>query len=105
MARTDATTGETPFTYGPLPVTGQGWTMTMAVHLNYGEKGGGGAYRVYDATGRETPVGYGYDTRKSAPLAQFYTLCGDPTRYATYAEARKVWNASLRPTKEPTDGE
>jgi hypothetical protein len=48
-----------------LPETPSGWTKHMAVHYNYGSKGGAATYTIRDEQGRQTNVGYGYDTRKS----------------------------------------
>lgn len=48
-----------------LPENPFGWTKKLAVHYNYGSKGGAATYNIYDKEGRRTNVGYGYDTRKS----------------------------------------
>lgn len=48
-----------------LPETPTGWTKHLAVHYNYGEKGGAATYTIRDDKGRQTNVGYAYDTRKS----------------------------------------
>lgn len=48
-----------------LPEHPFGWTKKLAVHYNYGRKGGAATYTIYDKEGRRTNIGYGYDTRKS----------------------------------------
>lgn len=42
-----------------------GWTKHLAVHYNYGSKGGAATYTIRDERGRQTNIGYAYDTRKS----------------------------------------
>lgn len=46
-----------------LPEKPEGWTRHMVIHLNFGEKGGAATYTVRDEKGRETGIGYSYDTR------------------------------------------
>ena len=48
-----------------LPEKPDGWTKHLAVHYNYGEKGGAATYTIRDQFGRQTNIGYAYDTRKS----------------------------------------
>lgn len=48
-----------------LPETPKGWTKHLAVHFNYGEAGGAATYSIHDERGRQTNIGYAYDTRKS----------------------------------------
>ena len=48
-----------------LPERPTGWTKHLAVHLNYGSKGGAATYTIRDEQGRQTNIGYAYDTRKS----------------------------------------
>lgn len=48
-----------------LPETPTGWTKHLAVHFNYGNKGGAASYAIHDERGRRTNIGYAYDTRKS----------------------------------------
>jgi hypothetical protein len=48
-----------------LPENPKGWTKHLAVHYNYGEKGGAATYTIRDEKGRQTNVCYAYDTRKS----------------------------------------
>jgi hypothetical protein len=48
-----------------LPERPTGWTKHLAVHYNYGEKGGAATYTIRDDKGRQTNIGYAYDTRKS----------------------------------------
>lgn len=48
-----------------LPEKPDGWTKRLAVHYNYGEKGGAATYTIRDERGRQTNIGYAYDTRKT----------------------------------------
>lgn len=48
-----------------LPERPNGWTKHLAVHYNYGSKGGAATYTIKDEKGRLTNIGYAYDTRKS----------------------------------------
>lgn len=48
-----------------LPENPKGWTKHLAVHCNYGRKGGAATYTIRDERGRQTNIGYAYDTRKS----------------------------------------
>jgi hypothetical protein len=48
-----------------LPENPKGWTKHLAVHYNYGSKGGAATYHIHDERGRQTNIGYAYDTRKS----------------------------------------
>lgn len=48
-----------------LPERPIGWTRHLAVHYNYGLKGGAATYTINDEKGRQTNIGYAYDTRKS----------------------------------------
>lgn len=48
-----------------LPERPDGWTRHLAVHYNYGEKGGAATYTIRDEKGRQTNIGYAYDTRKT----------------------------------------
>ena len=48
-----------------LPENPKGWTKHLAVHYNYGSKGGAATYTIRDERGRQTNIGYAYDTRKS----------------------------------------
>jgi hypothetical protein len=48
-----------------LPERPGGWTKHLAVHYNYGRKGGAATYTLRDDKGRLTNIGYAYDTRKS----------------------------------------
>lgn len=48
-----------------LPEKPDGWTKHLAVHYNYGEKGGAATYTIRDERGRQTNIGYAYDTRKT----------------------------------------
>lgn len=47
-----------------IPEKPEGWTKKMTLHLNYGEDGGRGEYKIMDETGKEMPFGWVYDTRK-----------------------------------------
>ena len=40
-----------------LPKRPVGWTKKMSLHLNFGGGKGFGAYKVFDSTGREMPIG------------------------------------------------
>lgn len=73
-----------------LPETPKGWTKHLAVHYNYGEKGGAATYTIRDEKGRQTNVGYAYDTRKSkeAPKGEagFFV---NGSELMTWAELRR----------------
>jgi hypothetical protein len=60
--------GEKPVelvTLTELPKNPKGWTKHLAVHFNYGRDGGAATYHIRDERGRQTNIGYAYDTRKS----------------------------------------
>lgn len=48
-----------------LPEIPTGWTKHLSVHMNYGRDGGAATYTIRDERGRQTNIGYAYDTRKS----------------------------------------
>jgi hypothetical protein len=45
-----------------LPEKPTGWTRKMDLHLNFGERGGGATFSVFDESGNETEIRYQYDT-------------------------------------------
>jgi hypothetical protein len=73
-----------------LPEKPDGWTRHLAVHYNYGEKGGAATYHIRDERGRQTNIGYAYDTRKSkeAPRGEsgFFV---NGSELMTWAELRR----------------
>jgi len=63
----------------------------MSMHLNFGggKNGGGvGVYKVLDAKGEETPIGWQYDTRKDGETG--FTL-PDIEPVMTWDQLREIW--------------
>lgn len=86
-----------------LPKDPKGWRREMVMHLNFGHgKNGGGAatFKIKDASGAETPIGYQYDTRKGGQNG--FSLPGiEPLM--SWNELREMWPVWLekqKPTSE-----
>lgn len=84
-----------------LPETPKGWTKHLAVHYNYGSEGGAATYHIRDERGRQTNIGYAYDTRKSkeAPRGEsgFFV---NGSGLMTWAELRRRY-AELTQSAKP----
>lgn len=48
-----------------LPEHPEGWIKHLVIHMTFGSEGGSATYAIKDADGKETGIGYAYDTRKS----------------------------------------
>jgi hypothetical protein len=84
-----------------LPEHPFGWTKHLAVHYNYGSKGGAATYTIHDEQGRVTNVGYAYDTRKSkeAPSGEsgFFV---NGSELMSWVELRRRYTELMKPKKE-----
>lgn len=76
-----------------LPEKPEGWTRHMVVHFNYGSKGGAAQYSIKDASGKKTPIGYQYDTRKGGLTG--FTL-PDVDGVLTWFQLREKWPEWLK---------
>jgi hypothetical protein len=89
-----------------LPERPTGWTKHLAVHYNYGSKGGAATYSIKDEKGRLTNVGYAYDTRKSkeAPRGEagFFV---NGSELMSWAELRARFAELIKPKSTSPEGE
>lgn len=84
-----------------LPEMPTGWTKHLVVHFNHGNKGSAASYTVRDEKGRETGIGYAYDTRKSkeAPRGEegFFV---NGSELMSWAELRRRYAELTAPQRE-----
>ena len=84
-----------------LPERPTGWTKHLAVHCNYGRKGGAATYTIHDEHGRITNIGYAYDTRKSkaAPRGEagFFV---NGSELMSWDELRRRYTELMKPKPE-----
>ena len=71
-----------------LPESPKGWSRQLLMHLNFGPKGGAATYTVKDSEGNDTPIIYGYDTRKGGGGG---FILPDIEGYMTWKELRAAW--------------
>lgn len=71
-----------------LPKDPKGWTRSMAMHLNFGRKGGSATYEVFDNHKRKMPIFYSYDTRKGGETG--FGLPEVP-HLMNWEELRAIW--------------
>jgi hypothetical protein len=80
-----------------IPVTPEGFTKHMQMHMNFGKGQGGATYTIKDKEGRLMPFGYQYDTRKGG-LTGFTLSTRDGVM--TWAELVAYWPDYLKKKSE-----
>jgi hypothetical protein len=79
-----------------LPEVPTGWTKHLAMHLNFGSKGGAASYTIKDPAEKEMPIGYHYDTRKGGETG--FSL-PDVGPLMNWKQLREMWPTWLEKQK------